>query len=94
MKLNELHSSLYNIVTDDHIVSLMHIMGQQGNITTTSVLGALRILDNNPGSGKHSCLLLYIPSTIQSEYILVSARRKNKKRLGYWFRRPSSHNHS
>ncbi|KAF9550352.1 hypothetical protein EC957_000654 [Mortierella hygrophila] len=37
-------------LTDDHIMCLMHIMGQQGNITTTSVLGALRILDNNPGS--------------------------------------------
>lgn len=75
-KLNELHSSLYNIVTDDHIMFLMHIMAQQGNITTTPVLGALRILDNNPGSGKHSCLLLYIPSTIQSEYVLAGTRRK------------------
>ncbi|KAF9136171.1 hypothetical protein BGW39_005553 [Mortierella sp. 14UC] len=36
-------------LTDDHIMSLMHIVGQQGNITTTFVLGALRILDN-PGS--------------------------------------------
>ncbi|KAF9094262.1 hypothetical protein BGX29_009588, partial [Mortierella sp. GBA35] len=36
-------------LTDDHIMSLMHIVGQQGNVTTTSVLGALRILDT-PGS--------------------------------------------
>lgn len=57
-------------------MSLMHIMGQQGNITTTSVLGALRILDNNPGSGKHSCLL-YIPCKIQSEYVPAGTRRKS-----------------
>ncbi|KAG0298326.1 hypothetical protein BGZ96_000686 [Linnemannia gamsii] len=36
-------------LTDEHIMLLMHILGQQGYITTTSVLGALRILDS-PGS--------------------------------------------
>lgn len=61
-------------------MSLMHIMGQQGSITTTSVLGALRILDNNPGSGKHSWLLLYIPSKIQSEYVLAGTRRKLRRK--------------
>ncbi|KAG0317588.1 hypothetical protein BGZ97_005151 [Linnemannia gamsii] len=37
-------------LTDEHIMLLMYIVGQQEDIATTSVLGALRILDN-PGSG-------------------------------------------
>jgi hypothetical protein len=81
--MNHTHLSFALIVTDEHIMLLMYIVGQQEDIATTSVLGALRILDN-PGSGKHSTVQYstFLLRFDRSTYVLYTRRKKNK-RLGY-----------